>query len=182
MKFIKFIKKLFLGILTIVFFAFAILITALLLNYNDYNITEIDGKSLVIIREKITSDKYKKGDIVVVEKQNLEDIKVGDEIFAYNLLKGGAVQVNVGIVDEINEKEKAVSFDNGSAYTMEFVAGKATKVYNNIGTPLAIVESTWGFLVVILLPSFLIFIYQVYELIVEIKYGNEGQKNKKRSA
>ena len=181
MKFINFIKKLFLGILTIVFFAFAILITALLLNYNDYNVTELDGKSLVIIREKITSEKYHKGDIVVVEKQNLSDIKIGDEIFAYNLLKGGAVQVNVGVVDQINEKEKAVSFDNGSAYTMDFVAGKAVKVYNKIGTPLAIVESTWGFLIIVLVPSFLIFIYQIYELIVEIKYGSESQKPKKRS-
>lgn len=182
MKFLKVIKKLFLGLLTIIFFAFAILITALLLNYNDYNVTEIDGKSLIIIREKISSEKYKKGDIVVVEKQNLSDIKVGDEIFAYNLLKGGEVQVNVGTVDQINEKEKAISFDDGVAYTMDFVAGKATKVYNNIGTPLAIVESTWGFLIVVLIPSFLIFIYQVYELIVEIKYGSNEEKKHKSNA
>ena len=56
---------------------------------------------------------------------------------------------------------------------MEFVAGVGTKSYEKIGTALSVIESQWGFLFIVLVPCFLIFIYEVYSLIVEIKYGGE---------
>ena len=36
-------------------------------------------------------------------------------------------------------------------------------------------ESKWGFLFIVLVPCFLIFIYEVYALIIEIKYGAEEE-------
>ena len=56
---------------------------------------------------------------------------------------------------------------------MEFVAGVGTESYEHLGTALSIIESQWGFLFIVLVPCFLIFIYEVYSLIVEIKYGAE---------
>ena len=47
------------------------------------------------------------------------------------------------------------------------------KKYEKIGTFLSVVESKWGFLFIVLVPSFLIFIYEVYSLIIEIKYGKD---------
>ncbi len=173
MKIIKALKKIIMTILAVVFFGFAISMTILLLYYNEYGITEIDGKSLIIIKDSISSDKYKKGDVVVVESRRIDQIDKGDEIFAYRLLEDKSVEINIGIVEEVDEAHKNVMFENGNAYTMTFVAGEATKVYEKIGTYLAIVESTWGFLFIILVPGFLIFVYQVYALIVEIKYGQE---------
>ena len=54
---------------------------------------------------------------------------------------------------------------------MDFVVGKKDKVYKNVGKYLSVIESKWGFLFIILVPCFFIFIYEIYALIVEIKYG-----------
>ena len=71
------------------------------------------------------------------------------------------------------ENENEVSFENGSAYDMKFVLGTPYKVYKDIGSFLSVVNSKWGFLFIVLVPCFIIFIYQIYELIIEIKFGKE---------
>jgi hypothetical protein len=175
MKIVKIIKNIIIGILGVTFFGIALIMTILLLNYNDYGVSQFGDTSLVMIKEQLSSDNYKKGDLVLVEGKKLENIKVGDEIFAYKLDPSGkSVHLDLGIVGEIHPKENAISFENGAAYEMQFVAGSSSKVYNNIGTYLSIILSKWGFLFLILIPSFLIFVYEFYALIVEIKYGNEA--------
>jgi hypothetical protein len=126
-----------------------------------------------LIKDKISSDNYKKGDLVLVEGKKMEDVKVGDEVFAYKVDKAGVVTIDLGVVDQLHPNDDALSFKNGSTYSMEFVVGKATKVYNGLGTYLSIIESQWGFLFIILVPSLLIFIYEIYALVIEIKYGKE---------
>ena len=74
---------------------------------------------------------------------------------------------------QIYLEEDAIAFENGSNYSMEFIAGTPEKVYNDIGLYLGIIESKWGFLFIVLVPSFLIFVYELYSLIVEIKYGSD---------
>ena len=97
----------------------------------------------------------------------------GEEIFVYRLINNNKVMVEVGKVGEIYEEEDAVAFENGDIFSKEFVMGTADKVYNKVGTYLSIVESKWGFLFLVLVPCLLIFIYEIYALIVEIKYGAE---------
>ena len=58
---------------------------------------------------------------------------------------------------------------------MDFVVGQNTKTYNEIGKYLAIIESKWGFLFIVLVPCFLIFVYQIYNLIIEIKYNKNDE-------
>lgn len=173
MKIIRFIKKIIIGILVAVFFAFAISMTILLLSRNDYGITQIDDTSLVFIKKEVSSDKYKKGDLVLIESKKLNEVNIGDELFIYQLDSTGKVSIDVGVVGEIHPEYDAISFENGSTYEMQFVIGKTDKVYNKIGAYLSVILSRWGFLFMILVPSFLIFVYQLYALIVEIKYGNE---------
>lgn len=178
MKPLKIVKNIIIGILVVVFFAFATTMTILLLNFNKYGVTQINKTSVVLMRDDISSKNFKKGDLVLVEGKSLENIKVGDEIFAYKVDKSGAVSIDLGIVDKVYTKEQAISFKNGSTYAMEFIIGKATKSYSNLGTYLSIIESKWGFLFLILVPSFLILIYELYALIVEIKYGKEESPSK----
>lgn len=181
MKVLKVIKNIFLGILAVIFYSFTILITLLLLNYNDYGVTEIGDKSLIIVREEVSSPNYKKGDLVLVEKKRLEDIKPGNEIFAYRADNKGKVHIDFGVVGKIHEEEKAVSFENGSSYSIDYVTGVPTKSYKDVGTFLSIIESKWGFLGIILVPCFLIFVYQIYALVVEIKYGKDDDEQKKEN-
>jgi hypothetical protein len=177
MKVMNVIKKIIIGILAIAFFGFAVTMTILLLNINKYGVTQFNSTTLLPINDNISSDKYKKGDLVLVESKDIDEIKKGDEVFAYRTSKDGKVSIDLGVVDKALPDQNAISFENGSAYDMEFVAGTGGKVYKNLGTFLSIIESKWGFLFIILVPSFLILIYEVYALVVEIKYGKEETAN-----
>lgn len=173
MKILQTLKSIFLGILGTLFFVFALCMTIILLYRNDFGVTQFGSTSLVIIDDDITSEVYQKGDLVLVEKQKLEKLSIGDEIFAYSVDTQNVAHVTLGVVGEIYLEEQAVSYENGSTYSIDYVVGKASKVYNTLGTFLSIVCSQWGFLFLVLVPGFLIFIYQVYALIIEIKYGDE---------
>lgn len=173
MKVLNKIKSIILGILGVAFFAFALSMTVLLLNYNKYGVTQFGDTSLILMKDSIATDEFKKGDLVLVKTTKIENIQKGDSLFAYSVDSKGVASVSLGKVGEVYPEDDAVSYENGSTYSMEFVIGKADKVYNDIGGYLSILESKWGFLFIVLVPGFLIFIYEVYALIVEIKYGDE---------
>lgn len=175
MKVLKVIKKTLVGTLITVFFIFAIIVTLLLLSFNKYAVSQFGNTSLIIIREEMSSSDYQKGDLVFVEKQRVPNINVGDEIFVYKINSDRTVNVNVGTVGEVHLNDDSISFEVGATYSDEFIIGKATKVYSKIGKILSIVQSKWGFLFLILVPNFLIFVYELYALVTEIKYGKEEQ-------
>ena len=172
-KVLNVIKNVFLSILMVVYFIFVIAMTVLLLNFNDYGVTEFGENSLIIINDEISNDNYKKGDLVIAKNKKMEKLQIGEEIFAYKVDSKGNVSVDLGKIGNLYPEEDAISFENGSSYSMEFVAGTPEKTYEGIGTFLSVVESKWGFLFIVLVPSFLIFVYEVYTLIVEIKYGTD---------
>ena len=177
MKILRLIKNIILSILGIIFFTFAIAMTVFVLNYNKFGVAEINENSFLLIKEDLSNAKYKKGDLVIVKNKKISRINVGDEIFTYKLETGGAVSVNVGIIEEVFIEESAVSYENGEYYSMEFVIGTADKIIPKIGDILSIILNRWGFLFVIVLPIFFIFISQIYSLIVEIKYGDEDDED-----
>ena len=172
-KIIKKIKSFIAGVLMLIFFAFALSMTILLLNYNKYGLTQFGDTTFVIINDKISSETFKKGDLVLVESEKLTDLELGDEIFVYRINNGGSVSIELGRVGEVYLEEDAVAFENGDIFSSQFVIGTADEIYNDVGTYLAIIESKWGFLFIVLVPCLLIFIYEIYALIVEIKYGAE---------
>ena len=179
MKVLNAIKNFLAGLFMVVFFLFAFTMTFLLLNYNEYGLTQFGDKMWVIINDKISSDKYKEGDLVIVEERKIGEgkkaIKVGDEAFAYRLGPDEEAYIEVGVVGKIYEKDNDIAYENGSTFGMKFVLGSPVKVYENVGKFLSVVESKWGFLFIVLVPCFLIFIYEIYALIVEIKYGKEEE-------
>lgn len=180
MKALKAIKKFFIGVLTVVFFTFVIVMTMLLLNYNEYGVTQFGDTTLVIIDGELASDNYKKGDLLLVEKKKIDKINHGDEVFTYLVNdETGQATITVGTVSEVYLEEEAIAYESGNPYSMKYVIGEKTKVYHDIGLVLSIIESKWGFLFLILVPCFLIFIYNVYILIVEIKYGDELEEQTK---
>ena len=170
-KFFEVVKRVISTIVFVVYFIFALLITILLLNFNDYGVSVFDDKSLILIDSKISNDNYKKGDLVIVESLKLEKYKKGDYIFTYKVGNDRIATVQLGKINNIYKDEDAISLENGENYSSEFIAGVPVKKYKNLGSLLAVVESKWGFLFLILIPVFLIFIFEVYSLIIEIKYG-----------
>lgn len=180
MKVLNVIKNIFVNILGAIFFIFALGMTVLLLSYNDYGLSQFGNKTLILMTDSIFSEKYDKGDLVVVKKRGItlgsgytDVIEVGDEIFAVRVDAYGNAYVEVGTVGKIYEDEEAISFENGSTFGLKFVLGETVETYPGIGGFLSIIESKWGFLFLVLVPCFLIFMYEIYSLIIEIKYGKE---------
>ncbi len=169
----KIVKKIIIATVVVLFFAFAILMSIVLLNHNDYGVPQFGDTTLVVINNNISSTKYEEGDLVIVKAKRLDKIQVGDEIFGYRKMEDDSIELDFGIIGEVFVDEGGISYENGTQFTMAYVAGEATEVYKGIGTFLAIIQSTWVFLFVIVVPCFLIFIYQIYALIIEIKYGTD---------
>ena len=140
-KVLKFIKNLIVGVLMFIFFAFAISITVLLLNYNKYGLTQFGDTTFVTIKDEFTSETFKKGDLVLVKSRKLDKLKLGDEIFVYRFISSNKVAVEVGKVGQIYLDEDAVAFENGDTFSNEFIIGTADKTYEKVGTYLSIVES-----------------------------------------
>lgn len=173
MKALKIIKKVVFTIVGVGYFLFALCMTLLLLNFNKYNVTQFGDTSLIIINQDVSREEYDKGDLVIVESTQVENISIGDTLFCYKVDSNGNPLLEIGNVGEVYLEEDAISFDNGDTYSSRFIAGKPVKVYDDIGSFLSVVESRWGFLFIVLVPCFLIFIYEIYALILEIKYGEE---------
>ncbi len=170
-KVLDIIKK----VLILIFFIFTITMTILLLNFNKYGVTQFDETSLLIIKKSFSSENYKKGSLVLVESKLVKDYKEGEEVFVYHLDGKGGANIQLGVVGQVYPEQDAITFTNGGTYSSEFIIGTGEQVYSGVGTILSIIESKWGFLFIILVPNFFLFIYQLYSLIVEIKYGKEDE-------
>lgn len=159
------------GIIGIIYLIVVIILTILLLSYNQYKVSVINGNSLVIIDEK--SDKYNAGDLIVFNKVNNSDVVVGDEVFFYEVANGIAT-IEYGNVTEsktITETESTFTINNNHDISSESLIGKTdnSKRYANVGKFLSILESKYVFLLLVILPTLVLFLYEFYRFIIEIK-------------
>lgn len=169
----KIILKGLLGIIAVIYVAIALILTIFLLNYNEYNLTVLGDKTFLIVRDNNLEPNYKKGDLVIVKKNANADIVADDEIFFYNAYEN-EVSVNYGKVlssQNVNEKESTYTMEGNLKISSKYVIGKAetSKKYENWGTVLSIMESKIGFLIIIILPILLMFLYEIYVVIMEVK-------------
>ena len=173
MKVLKKLKTFFVGLLVLAFFIFATAMALVLIYRNKYGVTQFGDTSLVLINTQNSSEKFKKGSLVLTESKKLQDYKIGKEMFVY-VVEGKIVHIEFGKLGVVDSDNKRIVFENGRIFKDEFIIGQPTKSYEFMGTFLSVVGSTMGFLFVILIPCFLIFIYQIYALVVEIRYGKEN--------
>lgn len=156
-----------------------VFLTICLLNYNDYNITVMGDNSFIIIRDDELEPKYKKNDLVIVNRNDLDEVKRGDEIFFYDNYRSQVV-VNVGTViatEKVTDTESTFVVEGDHSISSKFFIGKAdtSNVYSDLGGILAALESRWGYLFIVVFPILLIFIYEIYAFIMEVKKPLEDE-------
>ncbi len=156
----------------------AVFVTICLLSYNDYKVSELGDKSIIIVSDKKMEPTFNKGDLVIVTKEE-SDFSIGEQVLYYNTYNE-EIKVRLGTITNIEEgtsgSDVIYSIDNGSAkVSNEFLIGKLsnTKYMKCVGTILGIFESKWGFLFLIVLPALLAFVNQIIVVISGIK----GAKN-----
>lgn len=168
-KFLKVLSR----ILLIPYIVIVVIVTACLLCYNEFHVTEFGDYSLIIIDDKSLEPTFSKGDLVVVKKNDPADIKIGDGVFFYDTYEQ-QVNINLGSVvgkKKVTDSEYTFTMNGEYEFSSQYVVGKATdsKIYHGLGSVLSVLESRWVFLLVIILPVLLIFIYEIYAFVLEVK-------------
>ena len=176
-KVFKIIKKIIITILALIYFSFVLAMSMLLLNYNKYGVTEFNGTSLIILKEDVNNEKYEKGDLLLIQYKDIKNIQIGDEIFVYRIRDNKDVAIDFGKIGNVSVEDNAIEFENGATFDMQFAIGEVDEVHEDIGTYLSFIQSKWVFFFIIVVPCFLIFIYEIYELVVEIKYGSDEEED-----
>ena len=156
----------------------AIFITICLLSYNEYNITVINRNSFLVIENDELEPKYNEGELVIVKRESDKKINIGDEVFFYNGNKTNEFLINVGKVTdkrEVTSTETTYEIE-GAAVSGAYVIGKAdgAKVMPHMGTVLSIVESRWGFMFLVILPTLFATVYEISIIVEEVKKERKG--------
>ncbi len=157
-------------ILLIVFFTLylglEILVTVCLLNYNEQGVSVFGDVSWVIPDGDI-SDKYEKGDLLIIEKGKGEDVERGDFIFFYNPTEN--YSVNYAEVVNVIDSNGYYTYVVGNDYNVYFdhYIGEKVTSFKSVGAVLSLLESQLGFLLLIILPTMIAIIFEIYAIFVE---------------
>lgn len=176
-------KKVIGTILLVIYAIVAITVTILLLSYNQYNCSEIGGYTVFIVNDDSLEPDYKQGSILLIKGTKDRNVNVGDELFLYRVINSQEYElVNRKLEDKTQQGNHIIySVDNQEEYDSYYFIGKTsdTIVIENWGYLLAVLESKWGYLFCVVIVSLLLFLQEVFDLVMEIKYG--GNKTAKSS-
>ena len=160
-------------VIEVLIIVYVIFITTCILCRNKFGYTQFDNSTLISVTEDTLQylSNFKENDLLIVKSSN--SINVGDKIYYYATINDKYV-IKTGIVTY------KTSGDTKSIYTLDDedknsisstrVIGRDVSVKKDLGGILDFLESRIGFLLCVLLPILLIFIYQIYELVVIAKY------------
>lgn len=172
-------KKIIFNLLFVIYVVVAVFVTVCLLSYNQFKVTEFGAKSLIIVSDNTLEPTYKKGDLVIADKK--ETITSGNKAFFYNTYNQ-KIEVALGTVtdvERVTNTEKTYTLDGDRRISSEYVLGttKNAQVISGVGAVLGVLESRWGFLFIIVLPSLLAFLYQISVVVSDIRGLKENKGN-----
>ena len=164
------------AILFVIYSIIAITVTVLLLSFNDYNCSEIGGYTVYIVKDDSLEPQYKEGSILLVKSTSDKHLQIGDELFFYKVVNSKEFEFVSRTLEQKTQQGRHIGYlvSEGESYDANYFVGKVddTIVINAPwGTLLSILESKWGYLFCIVIVSLLLFLQEVFDLIIEIKYG-----------
>lgn len=169
------------GFVEVIIIIYVICITAFLLCKNNYGFTQIGDMTFITIDEEAINylSEAKENDLLLVRADS-SDIEVGDKIYYYDTENSMYVvkSAHVKTIQTSDSGMGVCTLDDSEESTIATTRaiGKYSTTYKTIGGILDILQSRLGFLLLVILPILLIFMYQIYALIVVIKYGDEEEK------
>lgn len=173
-------KKKFLSLLFIIYVLIAIFTTICLLSYNRFKITEFGDKSLLMISGDEMAPTYHDGDLVIADKKS--KVITGEKAFFY-MTSDRKVEIKLATVEAIKtvtNDETTYTLEGGTEVSSQYLVGteQGAEIIPNVGKILMVLESKWGFLFLIVMPSLILFIYQISVVISEIKNDNDDDDKK----
>lgn len=170
-------KKIIYNTLIISYALIAIIVTICLLSFNQYKVSEFDSTTVLIINTNNLKEKgFNKGDLVLVDTTQKQE--PGEDIFFHATSELGKTTIDIQTL-----KDKQVSAVTGeTTYVLEnkeipsdLAIGpmKNSTRIGKLGTILSILESKWGFLILIVFPSLLAFLYELWEFIANVRAAKD---------
>ena len=164
---LKSFGKIILTVFIILYALMEIFVTACLLQFNEYRVSVFGNKSLLLLKENL-NDEYKKGDLLVVTKGDGSEVVEGDSIFFYNANQNYLVNYATVVGVTGTNGDYAFKVDAKFNVYKDYYIGKNVRIYRGMGTILGFLESKWGFLLLVVLPTLVAVIYEIYIIILEI--------------
>ena len=160
----------------------AIITTILLISFNDYRVSEFGEYSVFVVDNKSLEPYFKKNDIVIIKKDVEENYNIGDKVFFYLGNRQYNNFINLGDITDIQrnaQTEDAFKFGESEvSYSNLIGSANGAIVWHKIGFALKILESRWGFMFLIILPTLYAVVYEVYYIVLEVK--KEAKKEAKK--
>lgn len=179
-------KKALSTILFVIYAIIAITVTVLLLSYNEYHNSQLGGYTVYIVKDDSLEPKYKQGSILLIKSTNDKNVQVGDEMFLYKVINTSEYEVVNATLQAKTQQGRHIVYIVGEeeSYVNDYFIGKAsdTVVIEGWGYVLSLLESKWGYLFCVVVVSLLLFLQEVFELAMEVKYIGDKNKKKKKVA
>lgn len=173
-------KKVLGSILLVAYSIVAIAVTVLLLSYNEYNCSELGGYTVYLVNDDSLEPEYKQGSILLIKHTSDKNVQKGDEMFLYKVINSQEYEFVKKTLLNKTQQGNHITYvvDNSEAYANDYFVGKTTDtvVIEGWGYLLGLLESKWGYLFCVVIVSLMLFLQEVFELGMEIKYGREVKK------
>ena len=176
-------KRFISNVVFIIYAAIAVFVTICLLSYNEYKVSELGDSSLIIVDSNQVEPYFEEGDLAIINKK--DTINEGDIIFFYNTYSP-EMQISLAQVTgkvEITPFEYTYTLNGDVPISSEYVIGSVNtaKRMPVVGAVLGVLESKWGFLFMIVFPSLVAFLYEMYIVIQEIKELKKEEKTEEEA-
>ena len=183
----KFLLKLIKGIIIFIWALVAIITTVCLISLNEFGVTEIGKKTVFVIDDDSNEPQFHENDLIIATKLSESKYKAGDSVFYYLdnskdsiIIKSGIVKsidVNDSAEDTFHFLKKSITSEDDTDDLIAYsrIIGKTDEVksYSKLGAVLNVLESKFGFLFLIILPTIFATVYEVYSIIEEVKSDDE---------
>ena len=176
----KRILKVLFSIFEVILILYVIAITTCLLCRNHYGSTQFGDYSLIIVNEDNEEDlsNFQKGDLVIIEDADYDDVSVGDVLYYYDSVDEEYVIKTGTVSDKTGDKKQGLYYFQGveQSISEKRVIGTYDGMsYHTVGAVLGFLQSRIGFLLCVILPIMVLFIYQIYSLIIMVKEDKESE-------
>ncbi len=167
---------------------YVIFITSCILCRNKFGYTQFSDMTFITVNDSNTKfiQGSKPGDLLIVRGQQT-GLDKGDLIYYYITVDEKYV-VRTGVIGSKTEDDYSALYvlndEEKTSVASNRVIGKYVSTHPGKGSVLEVLESRFGFLFLVLLPILVVFIYQVYQLVIVARYevveDDEGEKPKKK--
>lgn len=141
---------------------------------DDGSVSNLGGFTPMTVQSDSMSPTFDQGDLIVIKTCDTSKLQVGD-IVTFHTIIDNQYALNTHRIESIDELNGMRSFttkgDNNDVADTHIISdgdivGQYVFKIPGMGKVMDFLSSTWGFLIVIVLPMLLFFIYQVYHLVI----------------